>query len=90
MEPRLADFGLSKILTEADGTRTATETAGVLGSLRWMAKELFDSDRGVTCQSDIWAFAMTALVRFFAQVPVWAYLACTIGTIHWRSPIPSL
>lgn len=61
-EPRLADFGLSKLLTEVDGTCTATETAGVLGSLRWMARELFDTDGGVTCESDIWAFGMTILV----------------------------
>ena len=57
-------------MTEVEGGGTTTETAGVLGSLRWMARELFDSDGGVTCESDIWAYGMTALVcPIFQHIP---------------------
>ncbi|KAI5120533.1 hypothetical protein M0805_004541 [Coniferiporia weirii] len=68
-EPRLADFGLSKLLTEASDTATATGTAELLGSARWMARELFLDSPGVTVESDIWAFGMTLFELFTGLVP---------------------
>ena len=68
-EPRLADFGLSKLMTEPDvNGNTTTLTSEFKGSLRWMSRErLGFSDHtdsmGVTYESDIWAFGMTVLVR---------------------------
>ena len=61
-QSRIADFGLSQLVTEVNHT-TITTTAG---SIRWMAKELFDNgieDPCVTFESDIWAYGMTVLVR---------------------------
>ena len=42
-----------------------TETASLMGSLRWMAREMFSSPYhtvGVTMETDVWAFGMTLLV----------------------------
>lgn len=69
-EPRLADFGLSKLMTEVQGEMGLiiyTFTDALPGSVRWMARELIeatDVTPSVSCESDIWAFGMTALVCY--------------------------
>ena len=58
-EPRLAGFGLSKLMTEVQGITTSS------GSVRWMARELIEAESvapSFTRESDIWAFGMTMLV----------------------------
>lgn len=67
-EPRLADFGLSKLMTEVQGEMGPvihTFTDALPGSVRWMARELIEATDvipSVSCESDIWAFGMTTLV----------------------------
>ncbi|KLO18970.1 kinase-like protein, partial [Schizopora paradoxa] len=74
-EPRLADFGLSKIVSESKAVGdTITHTQGFFGSIRWTAKELFSSPEEfgppcVTKESDIWAFGMTILELFTSLPP---------------------
>jgi len=68
----IADFGLSRILTERGFT-----TDNVGGSVRWMAPELLvppkfadgTEELGVTFVSDVWAFAMTAVEIYTGRVP---------------------
>ncbi|TDL27759.1 kinase-like protein, partial [Rickenella mellea] len=64
-ESRLADFGLSKLLTEVNidtGGSQPTATQTTLGTIRWMARELLNGDaRGVNCETDVWAYGMTIL-----------------------------
>jgi serine/threonine protein kinase len=68
---------LSKLLNEAmslSGMEAhdsiATKTATAMGSLRWMARELFASDaQTVSMESDVWAFGMTLLVCFTSHRP---------------------
>ena len=57
-EPRISDFGLSKLLDEAN-TNTLTQN---IGSVRWTARELIMDQHCVTVESDIWAFGMVILV----------------------------
>lgn len=63
--PRLADFGLSKILDSRAAT-SATSFTGQ-GSMRWQAPELMNPDdfkgirRGTTYDSDVYAFACVCL-----------------------------
>jgi serine/threonine protein kinase len=61
--PCLSDFGLSRVLHEVRGMTTSSELAG---SLRWMSPELLHDDSGVSVSSDVWAYGMTVLVRFFS------------------------
>lgn len=60
-EPRIADFGLSKLLDEVTSTLTISQTGNPFGSVRWTAPELFFTP-GVKFESDIWSFGMTVLV----------------------------
>lgn len=50
----LCDFGLAK----TTGIVTSSSLAGK-GSLRWQAPELMGEDPTKTCESDVYAFAMT-------------------------------
>ena len=58
--PLLADFGISHLMANT----TSTTTAGVGGSVRWMAVELLNPmanaiDAGKhTMYSDVWAYGM--------------------------------
>ncbi|KAH8112908.1 kinase-like domain-containing protein [Phellopilus nigrolimitatus] len=77
-EPHLADFGLSKLLTEVNGDAFGvTQTASFLGSVRWMARELFDFAvepvPSSTCESDVWAFGMT-MIELFTGAPPYHHL----------------
>lgn len=72
LEPRLADFGLSKLMTEFSSDAVTVDlTSTFAGSLRWMARELFTSSEAnptVTCESDVWAFSMTVVVSVSMSV----------------------
>lgn len=60
-QSRIADFGLSQLVTEVNHTNITS----TVGSIRWMSKELFDhgiEDPCVSFESDIWAYGMTVLV----------------------------
>ncbi|EJD01922.1 kinase-like protein, partial [Fomitiporia mediterranea MF3/22] len=67
-EPRIADFGLSKLLDEVSTNLTKTATGDALGSIRWTAPELFLTP-GVNKWSDIWSFGMTMLELFTNAPP---------------------
>ncbi len=66
--PLLADFGLSLMLSQTQAT-TGT-TSSTKGTVRWMAKELFQPSSSGSPKynetTDIWAFGMIAYVRTFA------------------------
>ncbi|SJK97930.1 uncharacterized protein ARMOST_01186 [Armillaria ostoyae] len=57
--PRLADFGLSRVLVSSGLMSTSTS---VKGSWRWMARELHDYtiEKLPDAKGDVWMFGMTA------------------------------
>jgi serine/threonine protein kinase len=62
LNPRLTDFGLSRMM--ATSTLWATSTKSIGGTLRWMAPELVNQDDAKpTAASDVYAFGMTCYVR---------------------------
>ena len=54
---RIADFGLTSVLRNHSLSMTITAPAG-LGTLRWMAPELFEDDPRPSKASDIYALGM--------------------------------
>lgn len=59
--PCLADFGVSRMMEE--GTLWATSATQAAGSARWQAPELLNGTQiTVTTESDVYAWASTALV----------------------------
>ncbi|KAL5514576.1 hypothetical protein ACEPAG_1892 [Sanghuangporus baumii] len=67
-EPKIADFGLSKLIDEVSSTVTMTHTGNQFGSVRWSAPELI-LQPGATLESDVWAFGMTILELFTNAAP---------------------
>ncbi|KAL5520908.1 hypothetical protein ACEPAF_2911 [Sanghuangporus sanghuang] len=67
-EPKIADFGLSKLIDEVSSTVTMTHTGNQFGSVRWSAPELI-LQPGATLESDVWAFGMTILELFTSAPP---------------------
>ncbi len=61
--PRLGDFGLSRMM-EKDLSLWQTSATQAPGTTRWKAVELMTGDQAtVSVPGDIWAYAMTSLVR---------------------------
>ena len=60
--PRLSDFGLSQ--HKGHITSNSTGRTSAPGTLRWMAPELLRGEQtSVTFEADVWAYAMTSLVK---------------------------
>jgi hypothetical protein len=53
--PKIADFGLAKLLADSDATPTQTQTGDVLGTPSYMAPEQAESRRDIGPAADIWA-----------------------------------
>ncbi|KAL0566628.1 hypothetical protein V5O48_011624 [Marasmius crinis-equi] len=56
--PRIADFGLSKLLK--DMSKVPLTQSGAVDA-RWLAPEVYDNEGGFSLSSDIWSFGMTVL-----------------------------
>ncbi|TDL20654.1 kinase-like protein [Rickenella mellea] len=73
-QPRITDFGLSKVVDSQATSIIATSFSGK-GTMRWQAPELLDATRfdgeicGVTTESDVYAFAFVCLEIFTGDVP---------------------
>lgn len=67
-DARITDFGLSYVLSPSTMWKTSKTSPG--GSLRWMSPELLKADEPrATLQSDVYAFAMTIIVRYRYYLP---------------------
>ncbi|EJD00249.1 kinase-like protein [Fomitiporia mediterranea MF3/22] len=72
--PKLADFGLARIVDSQASTVAATSFNGK-GAVRWQAPELLDSGRfgsdycRVSPRSDVYAFAVVCLEVFTKEIP---------------------
>ncbi|TDL20541.1 kinase-like protein [Rickenella mellea] len=72
--PRIADFGLARIIDSQASSNVATSFNGK-GTMRWQAPELltacrFEGDSGgITVNSDVYAFACVCLEVFTGEVP---------------------
>ncbi|TDL20571.1 kinase-like protein [Rickenella mellea] len=73
-KPRIADFGLSRIIDSQASSVVATSFNGK-GTMRWQAPELLNASRfggentGVTTKSDVYAFACVCWEIFTGQIP---------------------
>ncbi|KAI5122712.1 hypothetical protein M0805_009765 [Coniferiporia weirii] len=70
----ICDFGISRAMNATQPVLGGNTTApgGVIGTYRWMARELFDHKNGSikhTKASDVWAFGMTAYELLTKQFP---------------------
>ena len=59
-DPVLADIGLTQLMADITG-EPFTQVRDVMDSYRWFAPELCTSEGALSCESDIYAFAMTVL-----------------------------
>jgi len=74
-EPKISDFGLSRVL-HSDSNKTAS----TVGPLRWMAPESL-RDQSYSNKTDVWAFGMTLIEIYTAQPP---YPKVETGTVAYR------
>jgi serine/threonine protein kinase len=70
MEPKVCDFGISKVKKETKTTMTA-KTAQSVGTAPWMAPELFEPEAKYTKASDIYSFGMV-LWEIASRKPPWS------------------
>lgn len=68
LEPLLADFGVSHILTASMSQMCGTSMAALKGTVRWMAVELLTTEAIPNEKSDVWAFGMVLYVRYFVFI----------------------
>ncbi|XP_059151249.1 ankyrin-3-like [Physella acuta] len=63
---KIADFGLSKLVTESSYPNS------IMGTAKWMAPEMLDSGEDTTynCKADLWSFACT-VVEMATTEPPW-------------------
>lgn len=57
LDPRIADFGFSRVVDADEGQGKTNST---VGPIRWMAPESI-RDRGYSEKSDVWAYGMTMI-----------------------------
>ncbi|TDL15389.1 kinase-like protein [Rickenella mellea] len=73
-QPRITDFGLSKVMDSQASSIVATSFSGK-GTMRWQAPELLNATRfegesaGVTTKSDVYAFSFVCLEIFTGDIP---------------------
>ncbi|KAI5116420.1 hypothetical protein M0805_001383 [Coniferiporia weirii] len=73
-QPKLADFGLAKVV-DSQANSVAASTFNGKGSMRWQAPELLTSSLfpgaslGISTSSDVYAFAAVCLEIFTEDVP---------------------
>ncbi|TDL20566.1 kinase-like protein, partial [Rickenella mellea] len=73
-KPRIADFGLARIIDSQASSVVATSFNGK-GTMRWQAPELLNASRfeedngGVTVKSDVYAFACVCFEIFTGEIP---------------------
>ncbi|KAH8115011.1 kinase-like domain-containing protein, partial [Phellopilus nigrolimitatus] len=72
-KPQICDFGISGILASSQTFGgISSGQSGIKGSLRWMAKELFETcepPNAHSMESDIWAFGMTVYEMLTKELP---------------------
>ncbi|KLO05442.1 kinase-like protein [Schizopora paradoxa] len=64
---KISDFGLGTIESVRVATSASSSSSG--GNPRWLAPELMSGPGKSTCESDVYAFGMTALELFTEKVP---------------------
>jgi serine/threonine protein kinase len=79
--PRLADFGLARVL------KSSAHTAGIAGTPAYMAPETFEGKRSE--QSDIWSVGVLFYKLLTGSMPFpQTDLMALIGAIGMREPVP--
>ncbi|TDL22518.1 kinase-like protein [Rickenella mellea] len=99
-QPRIADFGLTKVIdSQASLLLDNSTSLDGGGNVRWHSPEVLHPSRfnlqhcGVTKESDIYAFACVCLEIFTGKIPFWnlvdSAVVMEVGVNDKRPPRPS-
>ena len=75
--PKIIDFG-----SASSPSVDAVHKFSAGSTLRWMAPEAIDQGGLATAKGDVWAFAMTTLVRFMIIIPTFDSTTIFVGAIY--------
>ena len=78
---KIADFGLSKLKVK---TSTTTQNDKALGTVRWMAPELFERRAKHTPASDVYSYGMVMWANFVHFIPLIAKSTALRQHFHKR------
>ncbi|MEZ6133716.1 MAG: serine/threonine-protein kinase [Pirellulaceae bacterium] len=67
---KVADFGLAKLVHDSPADLTLTNTRQVMGTLRYMAPEQFESPASVDHRADVYSLGVVFYELLTGQVPV--------------------
>lgn len=82
----LSDFGIARVTT--DVTRL-TSTGNVLGTVDYVAPELFEADRKANALSDLYSLAVLLFEMVTGRLPFYAENQIAVATMHVSKPPPS-
>lgn len=82
----LADFGIARTATEST---QLTSTGNVLGTVDYIAPELFESDHRADEKSDLYSFGVLLYEMVTGHLPFTAENMIAVVTMHINNPPPS-
>jgi len=81
----LSDFGIARTVTDA----TMTTTGGVLGTVDYVAPELFEEDRKADAYSDLYSLGILVFEVVTGRLPFAAESQIALVAMHINKPPPS-
>ena len=86
--PQLIDFGISRMIAEADQTLWDTTATHPRGTMRWQAPEFINGSQAIaTTAGDVYAWGMTCLVRPIRKLCLYAQVKPGQEIMTGESPI---
>jgi serine/threonine protein kinase len=85
---KLLDFGIAKLITPEDGSRTKTRTGTSMGTPLYMSPEQCRGDKEVDHRSDIYSYGVITYMTFTGRVPFDADSHVDIIYMHVHAPPP--
>jgi eukaryotic-like serine/threonine-protein kinase len=82
----LSDFGIARIASDAT---QLTTTGNVLGTVDYIAPELFEDNRRADARSDLYSLGVLLFEMVTGQLPFSAENQLALVTMHMHSPPPS-
>jgi serine/threonine-protein kinase len=87
--PKLLDFGIAKLLGDADGGAHRTETGATVGTPAYMSPEQC-LGKGVDHRTDIYSFGVVAFQMLTGRLPFDADSAFSLMAAHINDPPPAV